>query len=87
MNLNKDIKYNSSSQVLTNTGKNENIDLSLLPDITSKDIKNNFLRKTFSITYTLLLTTTVITFIEAIRTPNAKIRHILKFRNMYIIRR
>jgi bacteriorhodopsin len=39
--------------------------------------KNNLLKKTFSITYTLLLTTAVITFIEAIRTPNSKIRHIL----------
>ena len=39
---------------------------------------NHYLIKnTFSITYTLLLTTAVITFIEAIRTPNPKIRHIL----------
>jgi len=35
------------------------------------------LKNSFSITYTLLLTTAVITFIEAIRTPNPKIRHIL----------
>ena len=35
------------------------------------------LKNSFSITYTLLLTTTIITFIEAIRTPNPKIRHIL----------
>jgi len=39
--------------------------------------KNKFTKNTFSITYTLLLTTAVITFIEAIRTPNPKIRHIL----------
>lgn len=39
--------------------------------------KNTLLKNTFSITYTLLLTTAVITFIEAIRTPNPKIRHIL----------
>jgi len=38
---------------------------------------NSLTKNTFSITYTLLLTTAVITFIEAIRTPNAKIRHIL----------
>ena len=75
MNLNKEIKYNSSSEVSTNTEKN--IDLSLFNDTTSKDIKNSVLKKTFSITYTLLLTTTIITFIEAIRTPNVKIRHIL----------
>ena len=37
----------------------------------------NIVKNTFSITYTLLLTTAVITFIEAIRTPNSKIRHIL----------
>ena len=48
--------------------------------IDDENIKNNkekILKNTFSITYTLLLTTAVITFIEAIRTPNAKIRHIL----------
>jgi bacteriorhodopsin len=39
--------------------------------------KNTILKNTFSITYTLLLTTAVITFIEAIRTPNPRIRHIL----------
>jgi bacteriorhodopsin len=39
--------------------------------------KNSILKNTFSTTYTLLLTTAVITFIEAIRTPNPKIRHIL----------
>ena len=39
--------------------------------------KDSILKNTFSITYTLLLTTAVITFIEAIRTPNPKIRHIL----------
>ena len=38
---------------------------------------HNLTKNTFSITYTLLLTTAVITFIEAIRTPNPKIRHIL----------
>jgi bacteriorhodopsin len=46
----------------------------------SKNIINNEsspLKNTFYITYTLLLTTAVITFIEAIRTPNPKIRHIL----------
>ena len=39
--------------------------------------KNSILKNTFSTTYTLLLTTAVITFIEALRTPNPKIRHIL----------
>jgi bacteriorhodopsin len=39
--------------------------------------KNYFLKNTFYVTYTLLLTTAVITFIEALRTPNPKIRHIL----------
>jgi len=79
MNLNKEIKYNSSSQVLTNTreNQNQNIDISLSSDTPSKNIKNNLFKKTFSITYTLLLSTAVITFIEAIRTPNAKVRHIL----------
>jgi bacteriorhodopsin len=41
------------------------------------DNKQYLLKNTFSITYTLLLTTGIITFIEALRTPNAKIRHIL----------
>ena len=44
---------------------------------TDKINTNSRLKNTFSITYTLLLTTAVITFIEAIRTPNPKIRHIL----------
>ena len=39
--------------------------------------KNTILKNTFSTTYTLLLTTAVITFIEAMRTPNPRIRHIL----------
>ena len=39
--------------------------------------KNSILKNTFSTTYTLLLTTAVITFIEALRTPNPRIRHIL----------
>jgi len=39
--------------------------------------KNSMLKNSFSITYALLFTTAVITFIEAIRTPNPKIRHIL----------
>ena len=39
--------------------------------------KNSILKNTFSTTYTLLLTTAVITFIEAMRTPNPRIRHIL----------
>jgi len=77
MNLNKEIKYNSSSEVLTNTGKNQNQNIDLSSFSVSKDIKNSLLKRTFSITYTLLLTTAVITFIEAIRTPNAKVRHIL----------
>ena len=41
------------------------------------DNKKDLLKNTFSITYTLLLTTGIITFIEALRTPNPKIRHIL----------
>ena len=40
-------------------------------------VKHKILKNTFSITYSLLLTTAVITFIEALRTPNPKIRHIL----------
>lgn len=39
--------------------------------------KNSILKNTFSTAYTLLLTTAVITFIEAMRTPNPRIRHIL----------
>jgi bacteriorhodopsin len=62
MNTNMNIKYESlSSEDLNN--------------VNSK--KDFWLKKTFSITYTLLLTTAIITFIEAIRTPNSKIRHIL----------
>jgi len=41
------------------------------------DNKKDLLKNTFSITYTLLLTTGIITFIEAMRTPNPKVRHIL----------
>jgi len=39
--------------------------------------KHKVLKNTFSITYTLLLTTAVITFIEALRTQNPRVRHIL----------
>ena len=39
--------------------------------------KHKVLKNSFSITYSLLLTTAVITFIEALRTPNPRIRHIL----------
>jgi bacteriorhodopsin len=42
----------------------------------SENNNQNLLKNTFSITYTLLLTTSLITFIEAIRTSNPKIRHI-----------
>ena len=41
------------------------------------DNKEYLFKSTFSITYTLLLTTTIITFVEALRTPNPKIRHVL----------
>ena len=52
--------------------------MNIITDITNiEHDKNYFLKTTFYVTYTLLLTTAVITFIEAIRTPNAKIRHIL----------
>lgn len=52
--------------------------MNIVTDITNiEHDKNYFLKTTFYVTYTLLLTTAVITFIEAIRTPNAKIRHIL----------
>jgi len=52
------------------------MDKELLLKNNPKD-KHSLLKNSFSITYTLLLTTAVITFIEAIRTPNPKIRHIL----------
>jgi bacteriorhodopsin len=39
--------------------------------------KHKVLKNSFSITYTLLFTTAVITFIEAIRTQNPRVRHIL----------
>ena len=42
----------------------------------SENNKQNLLKNSFSITYTLLITTSLITFIEAIRTTNPKIRHI-----------
>jgi len=54
---------------------NQTIKYESLSDTTNN--KEFWLKKTFSITYTLLLTTAVITFIEAIRTPNPMIRHIL----------
>jgi bacteriorhodopsin len=38
---------------------------------------NNLFKNSFQITYVLLLTTATITFIEAIRTNNAALRHIL----------
>lgn len=44
---------------------------------TNLNNEHTLLKNSFSITYTLLLTTAVITFIEAIRTPNPKVRHIL----------
>ena len=43
----------------------------------SLENKHKALKNSFSITYSLLLTTAVITFIEAIRTQNPRIRHIL----------
>lgn len=55
-----------------------NMDLNQLIDINNTENNNQkLLKNTFSITYTLLLTTGLITFIEAIRTTNPKIRHIL----------
>ena len=41
------------------------------------DIKEKNVKNTFYITYVFLLTTATITFIEAMRTNNAKIRNIL----------
>lgn len=53
------------------------MNLNQLIDIDNTENNNQkLLKNTFSITYTLLLTTGLITFIEAIRTPNPKIRHI-----------
>ena len=45
----------------------------------SKQVKNKdkLVKFTFYITYAFLLTTATITFIEAMRNPDAKIRHIL----------
>ena len=55
-----------------------NMNLNQLIDIDNTENNNQkLLKNTFSITYTLLLTTGLITFIEAIRTTNPKIRHIL----------
>ena len=70
--MNLDINYN----------KNTNHNIIYKENKTNKtnkepEHKECLLKNTFSITYTLLLTTAVITFIEAIRTPNPKIRHIL----------
>jgi len=46
---------------------------------TQKDkiIVNNYVKNTFNVTFVLLLTTGTITFIEAIRTQNPMIRHVL----------
>ena len=44
---------------------------------TNDDIKERNVKNTFYITYVFLLTTATITFIEAMRTSNAKIRNIL----------
>ena len=42
---------------------------------------------TFYITYVFLLTTGTITFIEAMRTNDSKVRHILNLETSYIRRR
>jgi bacteriorhodopsin len=69
MNTNENLNYQTSRKVVTN------VDTNLLSK--NNNYKDSILQKTFSITYALLLTTAVITIVEALRTPNAKIRHIL----------
>ena len=48
-----------------------------LKDNSSKPEQNTHLSFSFQLTYILLLTTATITFIEAVRTPNPVVRHVL----------
>jgi bacteriorhodopsin len=49
------------------------------------DIKDRLVRSTFNITYVLLMTTATITFIEALRTEDPRIRHIMNIETVISI--
>jgi len=70
------------NKLITNRGNNrdvnnqvQEIEVDLNNNIESK--KDRMVKYTFYITYAFLMTTATVTFIEAIRTSDAKIRHIL----------
>jgi len=52
---------------------------------TNKPLKERLVRNTFYITYAFLITTATVTFIEAMRTSDPKIRHILNLETVISI--
>jgi bacteriorhodopsin len=52
---------------------------------TTKPLKERLVRNTFYITYAFLITTATVTFIEAMRTSDPKIRHILNLETVISI--
>jgi len=52
---------------------------------TNKPLKERLVRNTFYITYAFLITTATVTFIEAMRTTDPKIRHILNLETVISI--
>ena len=72
-NLNKLIENRGNNRDVNNQVQEIEVDLN--NNVESK--KDRMVRYTFYITYAFLMTTATVTFIEAIRTKDAKIRHIL----------
>lgn len=58
-------------------GSNNNINKDTQDDKSNSGINDKIVKFTFYITYAFLMTTATVTFIEAMRTSDAKVRHIL----------
>lgn len=81
MSENKNINVNTNANVNVNANANTKVikvneTKKASTDITSYEY-SDLLKNSFQITYVLLLTTATITIIEALRTNNSEVRHIL----------
>jgi bacteriorhodopsin len=81
MSQNKNINVNTNANVNVNANANTKVIKVNETKKTSTDINtyeySDLLKNSFQITYVLLLTTATITIIEALRTNNPEVRHIL----------
>jgi bacteriorhodopsin len=64
-------------EILKLNNKNNNITKNTSKDENENEDKDIIVKYSFYITYSFLMTTATVTFIEALRTKDAKIRHIL----------